>query len=115
MRTTISHQGNRRGGAQSGRGHEQILDDARTILADVSEFLKDRVAVLKDTRTEEVDSQEVKDLERLILEAQKTLRSALDLEAKLATTADHGPVLNLEAARAEIESRLNRLTATSAA
>lgn len=114
MRTTISQTGDRCGGVQSERDQEQIIADARAILADVSDFLKGRIAVLKTTKTIEADQREIDDLTKLIREAQSSLQLVLKMESSIAPGARLATALDLEAARAEIESRLNRLVALGA-
>ena len=115
MRTTITPEGDRRGGVLEDRDHDQILDDARVILADLSTLLKEHIADLKQLRSEELDAGIRKDIDDQMRAFSKSLSQVLDMEAKTTNRAGLTPALDLEAARAEIQGRLDRLALPGAA
>lgn len=108
MRTTTNEVG-RRGGAHSHEDAEDILENARTILADISAFLKSRRERLKGALADTEDEAEMKDLEDKLMQTQKSWRLVLDLQAKAGRACAHAPAMDLEQARAEILGRLARL------
>lgn len=111
MRTTITPKGDRWGGVLDDRDHDQILGDARAILADLSALLKQHIADLKRLRGDELDAAVRKDIDDQVRALSRSLSQVLDMESKTVSRAGMTPPLDLEAARAEIESRLDRLSA----
>ena len=90
---------------------QKILENARRILADASEFLEDRVDSLKELKAGSEDMGEVKELKRLIIEMNSAWRTLLEVQSRTDATMPNSAILDLEAARAEIERRLTRLAA----
>ena len=90
---------------------KKTLENARRILADASEFLEDRVDSLKELKAGSEDMGKVKELKRLILEMNSAWRTLLEVQSKTDATMPDAAILDLEAARAEIERRLARLSA----
>ncbi|MEM1299943.1 MAG: hypothetical protein AAGH68_11770 [Pseudomonadota bacterium] len=115
MRTTITPQGDRRGGVLEDRDHDQILDDARAILADLSAMLKEHIDELKTLKSTELDDIVRKEIDDRTRTFSKSLSQVLDMESKVLARVGLTPALDLEAARAEIESRLDRLIASPGA
>lgn len=110
MRTTINTV-DRRGGAHSTEEFDKILENARTILADASAYIELHLDELRRLEAGEIDPKKLKDLQKLVQEAHAAWRQVLDLQVKAGISPNTGPVLDMEAARAEILRRLSRLAA----
>ena len=110
MRTTINDQVDRRGGAYEEQELEEILFKTRKILADTSAFLELKIDQLFETEFDKDDKEHANAVKSLIQQLQAAWRQVLDMQAKTGCTGQ-GAAINLEAARAEIESRLARLAA----
>lgn len=86
------------------------MQSARKLLADTCVLLELQIEKLTDAKTDVDDRVQAQSLEDLITKFRKSLTLALDIRGKaLAAGFSDKPELNLEAARAEIESRLARL------
>lgn len=86
------------------------LDSARRIFRDVSGFLEDEIERLKGEGAAAPDPERMKAVADLIKQNQQALLKVLDMRAKLGRDicAECTQMLDLEAARAEIDSRLAR-------
>lgn len=113
MGTTINDLIDRRGGVRAAEDVEKTLESARRVFADVSAFLELEIDRLFEIEHDEIDDDRIKRVTALIRENQRALLTVLDIEAKLGrdTSAARAQMLDLEDARAEIESRLARLAA----
>ncbi len=111
VRTTINESVDRQGGAYSKKDLEKVMENACKILADASAFLDEHIEHLKQMKAEETNKEQVDELKKLVQSLQTSWRQVLDLQAKTGWTPLGVPALDLEAARAEIESRLNRYAA----
>ena len=109
MRTTINERVGRRGGACSKEDIENVLQDARRLLADANALLQLEIEKLFATEFEDTDEKRIKDLNTLVQQAQTALGRVLDLQAKTGVRLETGvSALDLEAAKDEILSRLAR-------
>lgn len=107
-----------RGGdaCQKVQGIEDALGKARRLFAALSTKLEDEIDQLQFVADDTKGNQErLKDVNNLITTVRAALQTVLNIEDKL---AGHGPakvsqavVIDLDEARAEIESRLARLVA----
>ena len=112
MRTT--DQTDRRGDAALKAEIQGTLDNARMILANTSALLELETDRLFLERADETEQDRLKTINVLIRETQKAMMMVVDIEAKLLlrrVSADDPGLIDLEAARREIESRLARLAA----
>ena len=89
---------------------QKVLENARRVLADASEFLEDRVDTLREMKAGSEDSRTVKGLKDRIIELNAAWRTLLEVQSKTDATMPDSAILDLEAARAEIERRLARIT-----
>jgi len=111
--TTTSQRIGRQGEACLTREIEDTLKSARRIFADVSAFLELEIDRLFEIEVNDLDRARAKAVQSLIRDNQKALMMVLEIEAKLGhdTGPRHQQMIDLEAARDEIEDRLARLAA----
>ena len=109
MRTTINETVGRRGDAYSADDLEQVVENARKILADASAFLELRIEQLSDMPYEADDTEAYKAFEKQLNEVRNTWRTVLETQTKMGLSFTGGPPMDLEAAREEILGRLARL------
>lgn len=108
MRTTINSV-DRRGDAYSIEHLEDVLIEARRILADTRAVLELEIEKLDDGDLDEKAEERLKNLKTTLGEARRSTTMVLELEAKLCVHAlSLGPAIDLEAAREEILSRFAR-------
>ena len=86
----------------------KTLENARRVLADASEFLEDRVTTLKAIMAGCENIKDVKELKSLIIELNSAWRTLIDVQSRADAMSSEAAILDLEAARAEIERRLAR-------
>ena len=95
---------------------QSTLDRARKLFADLSVALEAEIDRLQFQEEGEIDDARIKIVNDLIRQNQKTLGTVLEIEAKLMKQSEarqnaSASVIDMEAARAEITRRLDRLTA----
>ena len=111
MKTTIDACVGRRDNGCTEESVEETLDSARRILADVSSVLETEVERLFHAEVDSVDEARIRTVMDLIKQTQAAVLRVLDIRQKLGADPAHPEhrTLDLEAARAEIASRLARL------
>lgn len=112
MRTT--DQNDRRGDADARAEIQKVLARARMILANTSALLELETDRLFEMYESDPEPDRMKAVSALIRETQKAMMMVVDIEAKLLSRrldSDDPGLIDLEAARREIESRLARLAA----
>lgn len=109
--TTIDENVDRRGGADSGDDIDIILRNSLKILADSSRHLEQCVERLKEVERDTEDKEARKTFQETIRETTSSWRLVLYLWAKASSAKLTVAPLDLEAAREEIQSRLDRLAA----
>ena len=108
MGTTINEGVDRRGGADSGDDIDVILRNSLKILADSSIYLEQCLERLKEDERGAEDEEARNTFRESIQKTKSSCRQVLDLWAKANSAKLTVAPLDLEAARAEIESRLDR-------
>lgn len=110
MSTTINDLVDRRWGAHSAEELENVLNRARSILADTTALLDLEVERLFESNLEEADTRRLKTLQAMILQTQKGMQQIIDIEKKAGLRdTGTGSELDLEKAREEILRRIARL------
>jgi len=109
--TTIDPRKGRHPSRREGRDVDDTLASARRIFADVSAFLELEIDRLFAVDVDPVDENRLKTVLDLIRQNQQALLKVLEMRQKLGRelAPDCRQMIDLEAARAEIESRLARL------
>ena len=113
MTRTIDLREGRRGGPADGEDVERTLQRARQIFADVAGFLEHEIDALFAVDGDPLDEDRIRAVMELIRQNQQALLKVLDIQARLGRdpSREAATLIDLEAARAEIHSRLDRLAA----